>query len=206
VPDGSAGVALGLVGVTATDLSFQNVSGTNREYSEKNRDTRSSEGGFNDQLFFTNTNTVLALASMHQQSTTDELGLDSDSSLASNSHSIQAQPDTDLTDGESASLFGSVVNEDRSMEATVNEHGPMISDRAIGVADFDISADLSAPGGERTITELNVFNAERLLLVSLQSQPGFIGQQNGLVGVPPLQYCTRFGSGREPRKSKRGST
>jgi hypothetical protein len=69
VPDGSAGIALGQVGVTATDLSLDKGS------SEKNRDARGSEGGFYDQLFSPNTNLLMALNSQEQQPTSDELGL-----------------------------------------------------------------------------------------------------------------------------------
>lgn len=179
MPNGSAGIALGQVGVTATDLSLDTGS------SEKNRDARGSEGGFNDQLFLANTNTVFALGTVDQQPITDKLAFNGNASFASDRHSIDAEPDAGLTEGESTSLLRSVVNESRTTEATVNEHGSMVGDSPIGVADFDVSSDLSAPGGERAITELNVLNAEKLSLVLLQPLSGLIGQQNRLVGVPP---------------------
>ena len=50
---------LGQIGITATDLSLNKVSGTRIGDSEKNWDARSREPSFNDQLFFTNTNTIL---------------------------------------------------------------------------------------------------------------------------------------------------
>jgi hypothetical protein len=160
--------------------------GTSLEYSETYRDTRGSEGGFNDQLFSTNTNTVIILASMDQQPASDEIGLNGNTSLAANRHAIDSQPNTGLAEGESASVLGSIVNENRTSEAAVDEHRSAIGDRAIGVADFDVSSDLPAPGGERAIAELDVFNAKKLSLISLQLLPGLIGQQNGLVGVPSL--------------------
>jgi hypothetical protein len=186
VPDGVAGVSFGQIGITATDLALDKGAGASLKYSEANRDTRGSEGGFNDQLFFANTNTVFALGTVDQQPITDKFALNGNASFASDRHSVNAKPNAGLTEGESASVLGSVVNENRSMEAAVNEHGSMVGDSPIGIADFDVSSDLSAPGSERAIAELDILNAERLSLISLQLLPGLIVQQNGLVGVPPL--------------------
>jgi hypothetical protein len=186
VPEGSVGVALGQIGITATDLSLDKVAGTRTGDSEKNGDTRSSESGFNDQLFSTNTNTVIILASMDQQPVTDESGLNSDASLTSDRHTIDTEPDARLFKRESTSFLASVVNENIAMKTNVDKHGSTIGDRPIGIADFNVSADLPVPGGEGTIAEFDVLNAERLSLVSLQPLPGLVGQRNGLVGVPPL--------------------
>jgi hypothetical protein len=185
MPDGSVGVALGQIGITATDFSLDKGTGTSLKYSEADRDTRGSEGGFNDQLLSSNANFLMALNSQEQQPTGNELGLNGNAPLAANRHAIDSQPDTGLTEGESAGFLSSVVNESRTTEATVNEHGSVIGDRAIGVADFDVSSDLSTPGSERAIAELNIFNAKKLSLMLLQPLPGLIGQQNGLVGIPP---------------------
>jgi hypothetical protein len=184
-PEGIVGVALGQVGITATDLSLDKVAGTRTGDSEKNGDTRSREGGFNNQLFSTNTNTVIILASMDQQPASDESGLNSDASFASDRHTVNAEPDARLGEGESAGFLGSVVNENIAMKTNVDKHGSTIGDSAIGVADFDVSSDLPAPGGEGTIADLNVFNAKKLSLVSLQPLPGLAGQQNGIVAPPP---------------------
>jgi len=205
VPEGSVGVALGQVGITATDFSLDKVSGTRTRDSEKNGDTRSREGSFNDQLLFPNTNFLMALNSQEQQPTSDELRLNGNTSLASDCHAIDSQPDTGLAEGESASVLGSVVNENISIKTNVDKHGSTIGDSSIGVADFDVSADLPTPGGERAIAELDVFNAKKLSLMLLQPLPGLIGQQNGLVGAPPLQCCSRFGSERESTESERAS-
>ena len=98
-PNGIAGVTLGQVGVTTPDLSFQNVADIDMESSEQNRNAGSSEGGFNDQFFFTNTNVLIGSASLDQQPTTDEIAFNGYAPFTSNSHAIQAQPDTGLTDG-----------------------------------------------------------------------------------------------------------
>ena len=186
VPEGISGVALGQVGITASNLPLDKVPGTKLKEAENVWDASISKRSLNDQLFLTNANTVFALRSVDQQPATDESGLNSDASLTSDRHTIDTEPDAGLTERESTSLVRSVVNEDGSTEATVNEHGSAIGDRPISIFDFDVSADLPTPGGERAITELNVLNAEKLSFVLLQPLPGLIGQQNGLVGVPPL--------------------
>ena len=199
VPDGGAGVAFGQLGVTATDLSL--ATGP----SEKNRDARGSEGGFNDQLFFANTNTVFALRTVDQQPITDKLAFNGNASFASDRHAIDAQPDTGLNDGESARLLRSIVNENIAMETNIHEHGSVIGDRAIGVADFDVSSDLPAPGGEGTVAEFDVLNLQKVSLVPLVQLPTLLGHGNGLVGAPPLQCCIRFGSKRGSTESERAS-
>lgn len=187
-----------MFGITATDLSLDKGAGASLKYSEADRDTRGSEGGFNDQLFLANTNTVFALGTVDQQPITDKLAFNGNTSLAANRHTVDTEPDAGLAEGERAGFLGSVVNENIAMKTDIDEHGPTIGDRPIDVSNFDVSPDLPAPGGEGTVAEFDVLNAERLSLVSLQPLPGLVGQQNGLVGVPSLlRCCIRIGSGQE---------
>jgi len=206
VPNGSAGVALGQVGVATTDFAIDQITADRGQVncSQQDGDARGSEGGLNHQLFFTNTKTFLVPGSLNQQYATHKIRLDNDLSLASNSHAIDSESDT-LVD-KPTRLFGGIENKDAAVEANIIIDRSTIGDSAIGVADFDVSSNLPAPGGERTITELNVFNAKKFSLISLQFLPGLIGQQNGLIDVPPpLRCCIRFGSERGPTKSKRAS-
>jgi hypothetical protein len=117
----------------------------------------------------TNTDTVLALASVDQQPTSDDLGLIGNAPLAPDRHAIDSQPDAGLSERESAGFLGSAVNENIAMKTKVDKPGPTKGDRPIGIADFDVSSDLSAPSGERAITERNVFNSQKLSRISLQS-------------------------------------
>jgi hypothetical protein len=184
VPEGSVGVALGQVGITASNLPLDKVSGTKLNEAENVWDASISKRSLNDQLFLTNANTVFALASLDQQPASDEIGLNDNAPFTSDSHTVNSQPNASLSEVESTSVLASVVNENRTYEATVNEHWSTIGDRPIGIADFNVSADLSAPGGEGTIAERNVFNAKKLSLVLLQPLPGLIGQRNGIVESP----------------------
>jgi hypothetical protein len=138
----------GQLGVTATDLSFDTGS------SEKNGDARGGEGGFNDQLFLTNTNAILSIGSLDQQSTRDKVWLNSDFSLASDSHPIQTKPNTALTRGESSGTGTSIVDENISFQADVHPDGSMISDGIVNVPNFNIGFDFSTPGGEGPLPTL----------------------------------------------------
>ena len=92
MPDGSAGIALGQVGITATDLSLDKVPGTKPEDTEKTWFTRGSKGGFNGQLLVTNTSAALAMDVFLDQSTGDigagvtanQFGFDDNASLPAN--------------------------------------------------------------------------------------------------------------------------
>ena len=144
-----------------------------------------------------------ALGTVDQQPITYKLAFNGNVSFASDRHTVDTEPDARLGEGESAVFLSSVVNENIAMETNIHEHWPAIGDGSIGVSNVDFSSDLSAPGGERAIAELDILNAERLSLISLQPLPGLIGQQNGLVGVPPpLRCCIRFGSEQGPTESE----
>ncbi len=145
----------------------------------------------------------MALNSQEQQPIINELGLNGNAPLASDRHAIDSQPDTGLV-GKPTALFGGIDNKNAAPEANIIIDGSTIGDSAIGVADFDVSSDLPVPGSERAIAELNVFNAKKLSLVSLQPLPGLVGQQNGLIGSPPpaLRCCSRFGPEREATESE----
>jgi len=136
---------------------------------EKNREARGSGGGVKDQLFMTNTDMTLALASVDQQLTSDDLGLIGHAPLAPDRHAVDSQPDAGLSERERAGFLGSVVNENLAMKTNVDKHGPTRGDRPIGIADFDVSSDLSAPSGERAITERTVFNSQKPSRISRQS-------------------------------------
>ena len=101
--NGIAGVMLGQVGVTTPDLSFQNVADIDMESSEQNRNAGSSAGGFNNQLLLADTNAILSIGSLDQQSTMDKFRLNGDATFASDSHAVEAKLDTSLTKRESSS-------------------------------------------------------------------------------------------------------
>lgn len=61
VPEGSVDVALRQVGVTAPNFSLDKVAGTDAQEAQNAWNTRSSEGGFNNQFFITDSLTSLAV-------------------------------------------------------------------------------------------------------------------------------------------------
>ena len=67
------------------------------------------------------------------------------------------------------------------MEAGVDEHGATIGDRPIGMTDFNISADLSAPSGKRATAEFELLNFEKLSFVPFMQLPPVLGHGNQIV-------------------------
>ena len=213
VPEGSVGIARGQVGITATDLSLDKIAGTRTGDSEKNGDTRSREGGFNDQLFITDSRTSLAVDVIFDQEagtigagvTANQLGFDNNASLTSHSHAIDSQPDAGLPDKSSGVVVG-IVNKSASVETNIVVDESAVGDSAIGVAHFNVGFNAAVPGSEGTVTKFDVLNLQKVSLPRLQFPPTLIIHENGIVGPPPLQCCSRFGSERGSTESKRAST
>ncbi len=72
------------------------------------------------------------------------------------------------------------------MEAGVDEHGATIGDRPIGMTDFNISADLSAPSGKRATAEFELLNFEKLSFVPFMQLPPVLGHGNQIVEFSTL--------------------
>jgi hypothetical protein len=186
VLEGSGGVARGQIGITATDFSLDKVSGTWTRDSEKNGNARGNEGSFNDQLFLANTNAILSLGTLDQQSAHDKAWINGDLSLASDSHPIQSELNTALSQQETSASGTSVVDENSSFQANVYPDGPMISDGTVNVANLNVGFDLSTPGGERAATDFEFLNLKKFPLESLQFLPDLFGQRNRIVGSASL--------------------
>ena len=180
----------------APDLSFQHVANVDMECSEQNGNAGSSERGVYDQLLFEHSNVFMGPTSCHQQSTDDEFGVNGDALLSADGHAVETNPDAGLV-AKNTGFFEGVVDEGRADEATVVEHGAAIHESAIDVANLDISADLSAPGGEGAVADFYVFNAQSLSLVSLQLLPGFVSERNELIGPPLFDAAASLKSGED---------
>jgi hypothetical protein len=82
----------------------------------------------------------------------------------------------------SSGLFVGIENENRSMESNIIMDGATIGDRPIGIANFDVSADLSVPGSEGTVAEFDVLNLQKVSLPRFQFSPALVIHKNGVVG------------------------
>ena len=158
VPEGSVGVALRQVGVTATDLLLDKGTGTSLEHTEKYGDTRGSEGGFNDQFFLANTNAILSLGALDQQSAHDKARVNGDLSPASDSHPIQSELNTILSQQETSASGTSVVDPNSSFQANVHPDGTVVNDSTVSVPHFNVGFDFSTPSGERAATDFEFLN------------------------------------------------
>jgi len=184
-PNGVAGVTFGQVGVTAPDLSLEKVAGAWTGDAEQYGNTGSGESGVYNQLLFKHSNIFMGPTSCHQQSTDDEFGINRNASFPADGHAVEANPYAVLV-AKNASFLEGVVDEGGADEATVIEHGAAIYESAIDVANLDIGANLSAPGGEGAASELEILKLEKLLPFSFMELPTVLGHGDQFVAPPPL--------------------
>jgi len=178
---------LWLAGTIAPDFTLDHVAtGWQFDRAQKDGNAGGSQSGFNNQFFFTNTNILMGSASLNQQSTADEFSLNDNAPFTSDSHTVNSRQNASLSEGEKTGFRDSVVNENGSTETTVNEHRTAIDDSTIGVTDFNISADLSAPSGKRATAEFEVLNFEKLSFVPFMQLPPVLGHGNQIVESSPL--------------------
>jgi hypothetical protein len=207
----------------------------------KKTGTGISEGGFDNQLLFTDFDGSFNLSVISHKSTgnfgvsflstglfTDQLRMDDDPSLTSDSHTVQAQHEASLPGGQHTILGYAIVNEHVSFHSEIADGGAAIDGLAIpiSIADFDVRRDLASQGSDGTITDLEVLKLEGLSLQPFQALPFFGSEGDGFIrprlfaGVTPglgqsdnqnnqraLQHNLSFGSQTLPpdRKSVKRS-
>ncbi|MCC6142098.1 MAG: hypothetical protein IT389_15965 [Nitrospira sp.] len=88
---------------------------------------------------------------MKQTKETDQTWRNGNPSLSLDSHAIQTQNDSGLLQGERAALTQVIVNHDSAIHPIIGIGGALIGESPIGVANFDVSADLSTPGGDGAV-------------------------------------------------------
>jgi hypothetical protein len=188
--DGIGGITSRHLGVAASDFSFPD--GTDRQA----RNTGISQSGLDDQRFFSNRNIAAVQSTLDNKKTgnievsligsiacTDQLGIDSDPSLATNGHAVEAQNESKLFwEGEGASLSQVIVNHDGALHSSISEDGATINQSIIeGATHFDIRRDLAPQGGDGAITNLDVINLEKFSLESFELDSNFGREGGGLI-------------------------
>jgi hypothetical protein len=166
MPDRQGGVQLRFVGTATPDFMMDE-----NRHSQQNWNARFSEGGFDDQLFFADSNGLFSATSRNQQAIINE------------SHAIQAQPDAGLLDREATPLSGVSLDKNVAYESDISESGATISDCPIRIADFNVSSNLSTPDSERAVADREVFNFEGVSLESFQFLSDLLSDWDGLVGA-----------------------
>ncbi|MDH4188510.1 MAG: hypothetical protein OEV08_16100, partial [Nitrospira sp.] len=190
VPDGIGGITSRYVGVAAPDFSLPD--GADRQA----RNTGIGQGGLDNQSFFVNLNIASVQSILNDQEArnvrvsllgsvafTDQLGMNSDSSFATNGHAVEAQNESDLFwEGEGASLSQVIVNHDGALHSSISEDGATINQSVIdGATHFDIRGDLAPQGGNGAGTDLDVLNLEKVPLESLKLDSSFGREGVGLI-------------------------
>jgi hypothetical protein len=157
----------------------------------KNRNAGSSEGNFDDQRLFTDADDV-SIPSNEQAGTprvsnlftiflTDQPGGDGDPSLTSDGHAVYTGEKTSFAQGEGPSLVDVIVNHDTTNQSEIGKSGSVVDGSTIPVSDIDVSRDLASPGGNGTITDLQLLDLDELALQPFPSFSGFRGEASGLI-------------------------
>jgi hypothetical protein len=192
-PDWITGVTLGSSGVSTTKLPMVKVHNV-----ENDRNTGGGEGGLNDQGFFAglSDSSVFQVGSYESTgcagggslrnrlsdgaSVADQVGSDGNTSLPTNSHSVQSQDDSLLLQRKNVVLINVVVNEDIALHPEITDSGALIDGLAvpISITDFDLRRDFASQGSDGAITELEVLKLEELSLQSFEtiSRLGRLGE------------------------------
>ena len=181
-PDGSTGVPLGSFGISTTN--FVSLSAA-----LENGNARSSEGNFDDERLFTDADDV-SIPSNEQAGTprvsnlftillANQPGGDSDPSLPTDGHAVYTGEKTSFVQGEGPSLVDVIVNHDTTNQPEIGKSGSVIDGSSVPVLDFDLSRNLAAPGGNGTITDLQLLDLDEVSLDRFPRLPGFRGEASG---------------------------
>jgi hypothetical protein len=182
------------VGSTGFGLGFGSTAGANINQSETapgtpaktDGSTGFSQSGLDNQGLFVNRNFIDELAFGSEQiaasigAFADQFLVDGDSSFASNSHAVQPELNPSSPSEIQHETITKVVGQE-SFESEVSDNGPFVNGGSIvGIPNLNLGLHSTPPGGNGSISDLEVFDLQKLSLFSLQ--PG-----SNLLQVPELQ-------------------
>ncbi|MEC4889445.1 MAG: hypothetical protein RI101_05235 [Nitrospira sp.] len=186
-PDGIAGSTAGLFMVSAPDFSFDHVAASGKvNGSQQGGHTGSCQGSLDNQRIFADIRPSIAGDALDERSSVNQSGLNGNASLASNSHAVYSQPDTDLTTVQSSTLLGCVIHEDASLKADIVEYRSFIDNGVVSIMDFNVGLDSSAPSGKGAIANSEIFDVQKFSLEPFQLVPVIVGHGCRSVRSNPL--------------------
>jgi len=184
VPVGSTGFGLTL-GSTAGANINQSESATGTP-AKTDGSTGFSQGSLDNQSGFANTDLIDELAFGSEQiatfisTSTDQLRANRDAAFATDGHTIEAQLNAVLVTEIQHETITKIARHETA-ESDISDNRAFINGSSIvGIPYLDISLKSSPPGGNGSVSDLKVFDLQRLSLLSLQ--PG-----SDLVEVPGLE-------------------
>ena len=184
-PVGTTDVGLGL-GTTAGAHIDKSQEATTVAPTETNGSTGFSQSSLDNQRLFVNGNFIDELALRAEQIVTgigaiaDQFWADRDTPASANSHAIEPQLNAGLATEIQHEAIAQVARQE-SFESNISDNGTLINGGSVvGIPDFDLSFQPTTPGGDGSLTDLKVFDLQKLSLLSLQ--PG-----TNLLQVPRLQ-------------------
>ena len=196
-PNGGTGVTLGSFGISTSNLVTLSTA-------SENRNTRGSESNLDDKHFFADghapdtffvrvdeTTGGVGVSSLNAILLTDQLGRDSNPSCSTDGHAIQTSEKAALfvQGGDGATLGNVIVDHDAADQSKIGKSGSTIDGSSVPVSDIDVSRYLAAPGGNRTITDLQLLDLDELAFQDFPTFSGFSGEAIGpieanfLIGV-----------------------
>ena len=181
-PDWGVGIQGGLLGIAAANLSVDQITATGSDSAETQRNAGFSERCLDNQVFLSNSNwpisglatseyygTPVSTVVIQGEPAADKLTVNNDSSPSADSHTIEAQVNSWLSIRKEMGIFQPIASGETDLEPIIGDNGTIIDYRPIGVSNFNVSFDTTAPSGYRFITNSDFLNLEQLPLLSLKS-------------------------------------
>ena len=204
LPDRIVGLSYGTVGTPTADF-LGTATGSNGGHYDDLWDTGLGEGGLNDQLFLPDVGIIIEAASslgvgLGAKMIADQAGVNNDLSLTSDGHSVQPQQGSSLMQGQETGNV--IVESNPTDESNICQDIASIHERAIGITGFDNGADLSIPGGNGAISDVDVFQNQEIFLFPFDTLSMHTVQVNGGKFVDPLLNLSEQSTGWQRSKSQ----
>ena len=171
VPVGATDFGLGL-GAAASAHIDKSQEATIVAPAETNGSTGFGQHGFDDQRLFGNANFIDELALGAEQiaagigAIADQFWADRDTPASADRHAIEPQLNASLATEIQHEAIRKVGSE-QALESNISDNGTLINGGPIvGISDFDLSLQSTTPGGDGSLTDLKVFDLQKLSLLS----------------------------------------
>ena len=187
MPVGSTGFGLTLGSTASTNINQSE--GTTSTPAETNGSTGFSQSGFDNQRLLVNGNFIDELTFGSEQiatfvsTSTDQLWANRDAAFTADSHTVEAELDSGLAIATKIQHEAVVqVRGQESFESEISDNGAFVNGGSIvGIPNLDLGFQPTSPGSNGSVSNLEVFDLQRLSLLPLQ--PG-----TNLFQVPELQW------------------
>jgi hypothetical protein len=170
------------VGSTGLGLTLGSTAGANINQSETTPGTPAKtdgstglgQSGLDNQRLFVNRNFIDELTFGSEQiatfisTSTDQFWADRDTPASADSHAIESQLNAGLASPFQHEAVVQVRGQEAS-ESLIGDDGTLVNGGSIvGISDLDLGLQSASPGGNVSVSDLEVFDLQKLSLFSLQ--------------------------------------